>query len=297
MYRNELSGVLHGMLRVRGFTQDDAHIFCTPAQIQQEVAGALDLVLHVMKTFGYDEYRIDLSLHDADDFDKYAGDAAEWALAEGALAEALDSMGLAYQRQAGEAAFYGPKIGLSSDRRPGARLAGSDGAVGLQPARAFRSHLRRRRRQAASRGNDPSRHLRLAGTLRRRAHRTLRRGLPAVARTGAGDRSCRSPTIATWNMPSKLPPPSTTPAYGFRSTAIAASSAPRIRDAQMQKIPFMLIVGDRDMEQGMVSVRHRTAGDLGSQSTAEFARRAIRDIERRAVREWPLGEGSRGTSA
>ena len=64
VYRNELSGVLHGMLRVRGFTQDDAHIFCRPDQIQEEVSGALDLALHVMKTFGYDEYRIDLSLHD-----------------------------------------------------------------------------------------------------------------------------------------------------------------------------------------------------------------------------------------
>ena len=110
VYRNELSGVLHGMLRVRGFTQDDAHIFCRPDQIQKEVSGALDLALHIMKTFGYDEYRIDLSLHDPSNKDKYAGDEDQWSLAESALADALDSMGLVYERRLNEAAFYGPKI-------------------------------------------------------------------------------------------------------------------------------------------------------------------------------------------
>ena len=110
VYRYERSGVLHGMLRVRGFTQDDAHIFCTPDQLGGEIRGVLDLVLFMLKTFGYEDFQVDLSVRDPGQPEKYAGEDAEWELAEASLREALEARGFSYTRMEGEAVFYGPKI-------------------------------------------------------------------------------------------------------------------------------------------------------------------------------------------
>src|SRR5437773_7404411 len=110
VYRYERSGVLHGMMRVRGFTQDDAHIYCTRDQILDEIKGVLDLVITFLKTFGYERYEVDLSVRDPSHPEKYAGDDSGWTMAEGALTQALGSRGLSYTRREGEAVFYGPKI-------------------------------------------------------------------------------------------------------------------------------------------------------------------------------------------
>ncbi|MGH9797537.1 MAG: threonine--tRNA ligase, partial [Candidatus Polarisedimenticolia bacterium] len=112
VYRYERSGVLHGMMRVRGFTQDDAHIYCTRDQVLEEIGGVLDLFLQFLRTFGYERYEVDLSVWDPAHPEKYAGDAAGWAMAEEALARALAARSLPYARRAGEAAFYGPKIDI-----------------------------------------------------------------------------------------------------------------------------------------------------------------------------------------
>ena len=291
VYRNELSGVLHGMLRVRGFTQDDAHIFCTPDQVQQEVLSTLDLCLHVMKTFGYDEYRIDLSLHDPEDFDKYAGGAAQWALAEGALADALDSMGLVYERQPGEAAFYGPKIDFHLIDALGRSWQGATIQLDFNlPERFELTYV----------GNDGRPHRTVM--IHRAIYGSMERFVGGLIEHYAG-------AFPMWLAPVQA---IVLPIADDRHMEYAESVAEelkkaglrveidrhsgklgaKIRDAQMQKIPFMLIVGDRDLAENKVSVRHRSAGDLGSQTVEDFLTRARQDIEGRAVREWPLREGS-----
>src|SRR3989304_5710786 len=112
VYRAERSGVLHGMLRVRGFTQDDAHIFCTREQAVEEVAGAIELARFMLNTFGYERYEVDLSVRDPNNPGKYAGEPADWDMAGGALVQALERVQLPYRRVVGEAAFYGPKVDI-----------------------------------------------------------------------------------------------------------------------------------------------------------------------------------------
>lgn len=112
VYRYERSGVMHGLLRVRGFTQDDAHIFSTPEAVESEVGACVDFALLVMKTFGFDRYEVELSTWDPADRTKYSGVAAQWELAERALESALAKRSIPHRRMAGEAAFYGPKIDI-----------------------------------------------------------------------------------------------------------------------------------------------------------------------------------------
>ena len=110
VYRYERSGVLHGLLRVRGFTQDDAHIFCMPEQIESEVEACIDFAFAVMKTFGFDKYVVELSDWDAKHPENYAGSAEDWNRATAALQNTLTKLGMPFKRMEGEAAFYGPKI-------------------------------------------------------------------------------------------------------------------------------------------------------------------------------------------
>ncbi len=110
VYRAEVKGALHGLLRVRGFTQDDAHIFCTPEQLEAEVVGVLELTREILTTFGFREYKVELSVRDPADKTKYAGSDEEWEAAERSLVHAIEKQGLTYSREEGEAVFYGPKI-------------------------------------------------------------------------------------------------------------------------------------------------------------------------------------------
>src|SRR6202140_3408675 len=113
VYRYERSGVLHGLLRVRGFTQDDAHIFCTRDQVESEIEGCLDFVQSVLHTFGFDRYEVELSARDPQHPENYAGTVEEWENAEGALTKTLDRQGIPYKYIPGEAVFYGPKIAIT----------------------------------------------------------------------------------------------------------------------------------------------------------------------------------------
>ena len=112
VYRAELSGTLHGLMRVRGFTVDDAHLFCTPEQVGKEIRDCLDFVIQVFGTFGFDKVRFELSVKGSDTSKKYLGAEEDWEQAEAALATALDERGISYERIEGEAAFYGPKIDM-----------------------------------------------------------------------------------------------------------------------------------------------------------------------------------------
>ena len=112
VYRYERSGALHGLLRVRGFTQDDAHIFCTPEQVESEVKAAFEYAMHIFKTFGFEKYAVELSTRDPEHPEHFTGDVADWERAESALKKVLEENNIPYTTHAGEAAFYGPKIDI-----------------------------------------------------------------------------------------------------------------------------------------------------------------------------------------
>src|SRR5437899_8929027 len=116
VYRYERSGVLHGLLRVRGFTQDDAHIFCVPEQIESEIEACVDFAFAVLRTFGFDRYEVELSARDPAHPENYAGTVEDWARAEGALVGTMQRMKIPFKKMEGEAVFYGPKIDVK-DRK------------------------------------------------------------------------------------------------------------------------------------------------------------------------------------
>ena len=187
VYRWEQSGELNGMTRVRGFTQDDAHLFCTPDQVAAEVTGCLDLVKKVLKTLGMNDYRVRLSLRDPDS-DKYVGSPENWDKAEAALREAVQTLGVDYTEEIGEAAFYGPKIDFVVKD-----VIGRDWQLGTVqvdynlPVRFDLSYIGADNQPHAP-GHDPPRALRLDGAFHRRAHRALRRQVPHLARPGTSAR-------------------------------------------------------------------------------------------------------------
>ncbi len=186
VYRYERSGVLHGLLRVRGFTQDDAHIFCMPEQIEAEIEACIDFAFAVMKTFGFNQYVVELSDWDANHPENYAGSAEDWARSTGALQKTLTRLNIPFKRMEGEAAFYGPKIDvklIDAIGRPwqlttvqfdfnlpgrfGLEYVGEDGSA--PPA-----------------AHGASRAVGLGRALLRHPDRALRRGVPRVARACAG---------------------------------------------------------------------------------------------------------------
>jgi threonyl-tRNA synthetase len=268
VYRYERSGVMHGLLRVRGFTQDDAHIFATPETVESEAGACVDFALMLMKTFGFDKYEVDLSTWDPADREKYSGEPAQWELAEKSLESALRRRAMPFRRVPGEAAFYGPKIDiklLDALNRPwqlttvqfdfflpqrfGLEYTGADGRA-HQPVMVHRTLLGSVERFFGVLiehyvGAFPvwlapvqavvlpisDKHLEYA----REVYEALRR---ANLRASLDDRN------------EKL--------------------NARIRDAQLQKVPFMLVVGDREAQRRGVAVRRRDTGDAGFQALADF---------------------------
>ena len=185
VYRWEQSGELNGMTRVRGFTQDDAHLFCTEDQVAAELIGCLALVKIVLTTLGMSDYRVRVGLRDPDS-NKYTGEPENWDKAEAACREAAKTLGVAFTEEPGEAAFYGPKIDFVVKDVIGREWQLGTVQVDYNLPDPLRPHLQRRRQPAAPAGHDPPRALRLDGALLRRPDRALRRRLPGLARAGAG---------------------------------------------------------------------------------------------------------------
>jgi len=183
VYRWEQSGELGGMTRVRGFTQDDAHLFVTEEQLPAEVAGCLELVKIIFNTLGMSDYRVRVGMRDPDSA-KYVGEPAQWDRAERACLAAAETLGVPFAAEPGEAAE--DRLRRQRCHRP--RVATRHRAGRLPVAAALRPDLRGRRQRRASAGDDPSRPVRQHGAFRRRADRALRRGVPPVAepRAGAG---------------------------------------------------------------------------------------------------------------
>jgi len=279
VYRYERSGTLLGMLRVRGFTQDDAHIFCTPDQILDEITGVLDLTLYMLKTFGYDDFEIDLSVRDLERKDQYMGDDEKWEQAENALVQALDSRELSYKRMEGEAVFYGPKIDIKLVDALGRAWQGPTIQFDFnEPSRFGVEYI----------GEDGQPHEVLM------VHRTV---LGAIERFFGGLIEHYAGAFPAWLAPVQakiLPVTSYQDEYasqvkdellqhGIRVEADLRSEKLgfKIREAQVEKIPYMLVVGKREEAANTVAVRLRSGEDLGAISLEDFVGQARTEIDQK----------------
>jgi threonyl-tRNA synthetase len=267
LHRYERSGVTAGMFRVRSFSQDDAHIFCTDEQIEAEVVGAAEMILEVYRTFGFANVGIELSTRPA----KRVGSDELWDRAEEALARALDNRGLAYKVNPGDGAFYGPKIDFHVEDALG--RSWQLGTVQLDyqmPQRFGLSYV-------AADGSE-----RQPVMIHRAMLGSLERFMAILIEQTSG-------AFPLWLAPVQaavLPVSEKFAEYGEKVRAELMAAGVRaeldarneklgykIREAQMQKVPYMLVVGAREEEQGTVSVRRRAGEDLGALSTGDFLAR------------------------
>ena len=281
VYRYERSGVLHGLLRVRGFTQDDAHIFCMPEQIASEIEACVDFAYAVMKNFGFEKFEVELSDWDPEHPENYPGKAQDWQHASSALASVMNRMKIPYQRIAGEGAFYGPKIDIKlidAIGRPW-QLTTVQFDFNL-PARFGLEYV----------GVDGARHQPLM------VHRAL---LGSVERFFGMLIEHYAGAFPLWLAPvqAEICPVSekvadyskhlyeTLKNHGIRVHLDDRNEKlpAKIRDAQLQKIPYMLVVGPKEAEGGTVSVRHRSKGDLGARPIADLITGLKQEIDSRAI--------------
>jgi threonyl-tRNA synthetase len=281
VYRYERSGVLHGLLRVRGFTQDDAHIFCTPEQIEKEVRGCVEFAWEALRVFGFDRYEVELSGSDPAHPENYAGTPEEWQRAEGVLVDALTRMNVPYKYIVGEGAFYGPKIDV--------KLVDAIGRPWQLTTVQLDFNLPRRFKLEYV-GEDGARHQPLM--VHRALFGSIERFFGVLIEHYAG-------AFPAWLAPvqvSVLPVSGKFSEYadkvaehlkdaGFRvhNDDRNEKLQAKIRDAQMQKIPYMLIIGGKEAEAGTVSVRHRAKGDLGPRSLDQFTSDLRQEIDTRAI--------------
>ena len=275
LHRFERSGVTHGLTRVRTFCQDDAHIYCTPEQIKSEMAAFLALLAEVYDTFGFEGMRVALSTRP----EKRLGSDEVWDAGEQALAEALDEAGMPYTLNPGEGAFYGPKIEfqiLDALKRPW--QLGTLQVDYMLPERFELTFTR----PDGGEGQPIMLHRAILGSLERFM------GILVEHTAGA---------FPAWLAPVQVAfLPITDRAHAFATEAAAQAKAlnlradldlrneslkAKIRDAQLAKVPYMLVIGDREAEAGTVSVRHRHRGDLGVQPLATFLQSLATEIRDR----------------
>jgi threonyl-tRNA synthetase len=281
VYRAELSGTLHGLMRVRGFTVDDAHLFCTPEQIPREIDDCVDFAYQVLKTFGFDKIKFELSVKGSDRNKLYLGADEDWEKAEKQLAAGLDARGIHYERIEGEAAFYGPKIDFKIEDAIG-RLW-QLGTVQWDFNLPERFEL-----EYIGEDNKPHRpvmvHRALFGSIERFF------GVLIEHYAGAFPMWLAPVQVAVLPITDRINEYSEEVAQKLRAAGLRVEVNVRsdkigakIRDAQLQKIPFMLVLGDREMQEAKVAVRERTKGDIGAMSLDEFTEMAQRLVATRAL--------------
>ena len=267
VYRYERSGTLHGLFRVRGFTQDDAHIFCRPDQIEDEIVNCLEFAVDVLKTYGFDRYQAEISTWDGGAGGKYDGTPEQWKLAEGALHRAVERVGLEAKVMEDEAAFYGPKIDVklvdALDRPWQLSTVQFDFTL---PKRFELEYV----------GEDGAKHQPLM--VHRALYGSVERFFGILLEHYAG-------AFPVWLAPVQaivLPIADRHIAYAREVHARLAAAGLRaevdersekvnykIREAQLQKIPYMLVVGDREAAEGKAAVRTRKGGDQGARPVDE----------------------------
>jgi len=266
-HRNEPSGALHGILRVRGFTQDDGHIFCTESQIEAEVTAFHQQALEVYEHFGFKDVQIKIALRP----DPRLGDDATWDKAEAALRSALASCGVAWEELPGEGAFYGPKIEYHLKDAIGRTWQlGTMQVDFMMPARLDAEYV----------GEDSQRHRPVM--LHRAIVGSMERFIGILIEHHAG-------AFPAWLAPIQAVVMNITDAQADTVNEVAQTLVAqgfrvrpdlrnekigyKIREHTLQKVPYLLVVGDREKETGAIAVRARTGEDLGSMSIAEFAKR------------------------
>src|SRR5829696_7160613 len=281
VYRAELSGTLHGLMRVRGFTVDDAHLFCTPEQVPKEIDDCLDFVVDVFKTFGFEKVKFELSVKGSDTSKQWLGAEEDWAHAEKELAAALGERGVPYERVEGEAAFYGPKIDFKIEDAIG-RLW-QLGTVQWDFTLPERFGL-----EYVGEDNKAHRpvmvHRALFGSIERFF------GILIEQYTGAFPVWLAPVQVAVLPITDRVNEYANSVARSLRESGLRVEAntlgekiGAKIRNAQLQKIPFMLVCGDREMEEGKVAVRERSRGDIGAMPLEEFRELALRLVRTRSL--------------
>jgi threonyl-tRNA synthetase len=268
VYRYEQSGELHGLTRVRGFTQDDAHIFCMPGQVKDEFKKVIDLVLYTFSTLGFKDYTAQISLRDPNNKAKYIGEDEQWNKAEQAIIEAAAEKGLNTVTVLGEAAFYGPKLDFMVKDALGRQWQLVTIQVDYQLPERFKLEYI---------GSDNQKHRPVM--LHRAPFGSLERFIAVLIEHCAGN-------FPLWLSPEQitiLPISekfadyaqevfSTLEEYDIKGVIDHRDEkiGRKIRDAEVKKTPFMLIVGEKEKEEGMVSIRKHGQGDLGSMTVNDF---------------------------
>ena len=277
VYRYEQSGELHGLTRVRGFTQDDAHLFCRPDQVKDEFKKVIDLVLHVFNALGFENYTAQVSLRDPNNKGKYIGSDSNWELAEKAIIEAAEEKGLSTVVELGEAAFYGPKLDFMVRDALGRKWQLGTIQVDYNLPERFELEYT---------GSDNAKHRPVM--IHRAPFGSLERFVAVLIEHCAGN-------FPLWLTPEQfivLPISEKYEDYAKKLLESLNNSDIRglidmrdekigrkIRDAEMKKIPYMLIIGEKEMSEGMVSVRKHGEGDLGSMSVQEFENQLINETK------------------
>ncbi len=280
VYRRERSGVLHGLMRVRMITMDDAHIFCTPEQVGDEIVAVVDLCTDMLRTFGFSDFRTELSVRDPNSPQDYTGEGSQWQAAESALVKALERTGLEYETVVGEAAFYGPKIDIKMTDALGRTWQASTVQFDFNLPRRFdvnyvgpdgREH------------NVVMVHRAILGSMERFVGILLEHyegkfpvwlaPVQAVL-INVGAETADYAAAITERLQ----------AAGFRAESDLSDDTvgAKIRRAELQKVPYMLIVGKKELSERTVSVRSKSSGDEGSVSIEDFIRRLGDEVREKA---------------
>lgn len=276
VYRYEQSGELHGLTRVRSFTQDDAHIFCTPEQLKDEFCKVIDIVLYIFRTLKFDNFTAQISLRDPDNKEKYIGSDEIWAKAENAIIEASQERGLKTVTEIGEAAFYGPKLDFMVKDAIGRKWQLGTIQVDYNLPERFELEYT---------GKDNQKHRPIM--IHRAPFGSMERFVAVLIEHTAG-------VFPLWLTPEQfilLPISEKYEEYAKKVLSLLArfdlrgsiddrneKTGKKIRDAEISKIPFMLIVGEKEEAENSVSVRRHGEGDMGSMSIEEFARMVNRMV-------------------
>lgn len=280
VYRAELSGTLHGLLRVRGFTQDDAHIFCTPETVRSEIIACVDFAFHVLKVFGFEKFRVELAVRGADT-KNYLGTDEDWNRAEMALVGALGELGISYERMEGEAVFYGPKIDI--------RVEDAIGRAWQLTTVQFDFNLPERfQLEYIGEDNKPHRPIMIHRALFGSVERFF--GVLIEHYAGAFPMWLAPVQVAVLPITDRINQYAEEVAADLRAADLRVELNTRsdkigakIREAQLQKIPFMLVLGDREVAENKVAVRERLKGDTGAMSLEEFKQQALHLVRTRSV--------------
>ncbi|MEE2644039.1 MAG: threonine--tRNA ligase [Myxococcota bacterium] len=280
VYRYERSGALHGLMRVRGFTQDDAHIFCTAETLEAELGACLDIAQLMYETFGFPDYKVELSVRDPQDQEKYLGDDAIWALSESTLAKVLDARGIGYQRIEGEAAFYGPKIDVKVIDAIGRAWQLTTIQLDFtQPDRFDLSYV----------GADNQAHRPIM--IHRALLGSIERFFGILIEHYAGDFPLWLAPLQARVLPlsEKFIDYAEEVAAKLRAAGIRCDIDKsdeklgyKIRRGELEKVPYALVVGGREAEAGQVGVRRRHEGDLGAMATESLIERVVGEVEARS---------------